>query len=151
MNWKALSMSPTHPGTRTRHRSLTVWAFKGKDTGPSWIEEAVWRRLEIFLYQRAWRADEPRPFFFFFLNAPKASLAHQFLVGEQLEVPLSLACLFLPRGSRAVVAVAVGGDGGSEGGGGGTWTVCPGGTYPIQHTDTLTLFYRHLHNTSCSH
>lgn len=61
-------------------------------------------------------------------------------MGEQLEVPLSLAFLFLPRGPRAVVAVAVGGDGGSEGGMGGIWTVCPGGTYPIQHTDTLTLF-----------
>lgn len=40
-------------------------------------------------------------------------------MGEQLEVPLSLACLFLPRAPRAVVAVAVGGDGGSEGWGGG--------------------------------
>lgn len=64
-------------------------------------------------------------------------------MGEQLEVPLSLACLFLPRGSRAVVAVAVGGDGGSEGGGG-TLGQCvrgehiPFSTQTHSHSSTAT-------------
>ena len=113
MNQKALLMSPKHPGTRTRHRPLTVRAQKGKDTGLSGIEKAAWRCLEIFLYQRAWQAGTIWGCFPFFLRS-KARLPHRFLMGEQLEVPLSLDCLFLPRGPVVAVAVGSGERGGAH-------------------------------------
>ena len=145
MNKYALLMSPTHPGTRTRHRPLTVRAYKGKDIGPSGIEKAAWRCLEIFLYQRAWQAETIWGCFFL---RSKARLPHRFLMGEQLEVPLSLDCLFLPQGPVVAVAVGSGGGGAAD-----LDSVSMGNTSHSAHTHTQThaIFCRHLHNTSSCH
>lgn len=99
MNRKAMRVSPTHPGSRTRLCPLTLSAHNGSGGHPA-TETAVWRFSERFSITEP---DWLRPFGIF--------LAHWFLMGEQLEVLLPLVGLFLPEGGR-------GGDSG-----GGTWTV----------------------------
>lgn len=99
MNRKAMRVSPTHPGSRTRLCPLTLSAHNGSGGHPA-TELAVWRFSERFSITEP---DWLRPFGIF--------LAHWFLLGEQLEVLLPLVGLFLPEGGR-------GGDSG-----GGTWTV----------------------------
>ncbi len=96
MNRKALLMSPTQSGTRTRHCPLTIWAYKGKDTGTVRNRRgclAVLRNILVSGRLTGWLAET----IWGFLRS-KACLAHRFLMGEQLEVPLSLDCLFLPQG-----------------------------------------------------
>lgn len=130
MKWKALLMSPTQPGTRTRRCPLDEWAYNGKDTGPSRIEKAGWRCLEIFLYQRAWQADWLRPFGVF--CTPRLVFHRGSLWENSWKCRCHRTACFSLEGHGS------GSSGGWWWGGGGwrTWTVCPRGTHHIQHTHT---------------
>lgn len=113
MNSKGLLVSPTHPGTRTRHcpHGVRDWG-RGHKLLPGLKTAAG-----LFFYGGVWHH----------WGVWSSKLCQQFLLGEQLEVLLSLPVF--PTGAAEKVTVAVG----CEKGKWRTWTVCPWGEHHIQH------------------